>query len=152
MKAMTLTDDYGRSHMFTGELLVSDTTDTDDERKPQWVEIDVWRTEGGSYVVQVATHYRVRHTSVNCSRADGYELAPADSDDTYACPGCNKGDHPGGWGQLSRINVDAYRTPAELIESFKQNGQHTNFGRAILAEISNLDDAVDAAWNTVVIP
>lgn len=152
MKDMTLIDDFGRRTVFTGERLVSEHTDTSDERKPQWVEIDVWRTEGGSYIVRTATCYRIRHSSDQCAKAEGYELEPATVDDTYPCPACNKADTPGGLGQLPRTTVEAYRTPQELIESFKQNGSHTNFGRAILAEISDIDDAVDAAWNTVVVP
>ena len=152
MKDMTLIDDYGRRHVFKGERLTFEHTDTSDGRKPQWVEIGVWRTEGGNYVAQTVTCYRVRHVSEDCSRAEGYDLVEAGIQDTYPCKTCNKEDLPGGLSQASRITVEAYRTPQDLIQSFEQDGRQTNLSRAILADVSELDPAVDAAWNTVVVP
>lgn len=150
----TLEDDFGRRTIFTGELLVEETSDTSDGRKPQWLEVDVWRTEGGSYVVRRTTRYRVRHSHSRCPRAEGYDLDDATPEDTYLCPNCNKnGVLSGGLRQLPRITVDAYRTPQELIESFKQpGGGYSNLARAILAEVSDQDDEVHEAWNIVVVP
>lgn len=154
MNDYTLEDDFGRRTVFTGELLVDEHTDTSDRRKPQWVEVRVWRTEGGSFVVQRTTQYRVRHALEDCPRADGYELVPATPDDSYLCSGCNRGgsaDEPG-YAQASRITVDAYHSPQSLINSFQQDGRYSNLARAILADLSDEDERVDAAWNTVVVP
>lgn len=153
MNSITLEDDFGRRTVFTGELLVDEHTDTADGRKPQWLEVGVWRTEGGSFVVRRTTRYRIRHSADTCTRAEGYDLTPADNvADTYACPACNKSDRPGGWAQLPRITVDAYHTPQELIESFQQDGRYSNLARSILAELSDQDSRIDEAWNTVVVP
>lgn len=153
MKDFTLVDDFGRRTVFTGEPMINEHTDTSDGRKPQWIEISVWRTEGGSYVVQRTTRYRIRHSRDTCSRADGYELVEPGEGDTYLCPSCNKnGKLEGGHAQAPRITVDAYHTPADLIESFQQDGRYSHLARFILADLSEQDDAVDAAWNTVVVP
>lgn len=152
MKSFQLEDDFGRRTLFTGELLVDDHTDTSDGRKPQWVEVQVWRTEGGSYVVRRTTRYRVRHATDACPRAEGYELVPATEDDTYRCRTCNEHGTVGGYAQAHRIVVDAYRTPQELIESFQIDGRYSNLARAILADLSEQDADVNATWNTVVVP
>ena len=149
----TATDSYGRRTVFKGELLVSDTTDTDDRRKPQWLDIDIWRTEGGSYVVKKAVHYRVLHARENCSRLDGYETRQPGADDTHLCRTCNPDGHrvARGWAQEPRVTVDVYRLPEELIESLKVDGKYTRLSRVLLADLSELDDAIDARWNTVVV-
>lgn len=154
MEDFTLVDDFGRRTVFTGVQLVDEHTDTEDGRKPQWVEIGVWRTEGGSFVVQRTTQYRIRHAREACPRADGYELVSAGSDDTYLCPTCNKGgsvDDPG-YAQVARVTVEAYHNPQDLIDSFQQDGRYSNLARSILAELSEQDESIDAAWNTVVVP
>lgn len=154
MKDFTLEDDFGRRTVFKGEQLLQEHTDTADGRKPQWVEVTVWRTEGGSYIVRRITMYRLRHARKTCSRADGYELLPATPSDTYLCPTCNKGgsaDEPG-FAQMDRVTVEAYHNPQELIDSFQQDGRFSNLSRSILADLSDLDPVVDAAWNVQVIP
>lgn len=153
MKGYILEDDFGRRTVFDGDQLIDETTDTEDARKPQWVEIGVWRTEAGRFVVQRTTRYRVNHVVQACPKADGYELVEATKADSYPCPVCNKGGtFTGVWAQAPRISVDAYSTPQELIESFKLDGRYSNLARAILADLSEQDEAVNAAWNTVVVP
>lgn len=153
MDDVTAVDSYGRRTVFRGELLVSDTTDTDDGRKPQWLDIDIWRTEGGSYVVKKAVQYRVAHDRENCARLDGYTLRTASLDDTFACPTCSSGGVPaiGGWAQEARVTVDVYREPEQLIESLKVDGKWTRLSRTLLADLSEQDDAIDRLWNTVVV-
>jgi hypothetical protein len=153
MKDLTLVDDFGRRTVFTGKLLADEHSDTRDGHKPQWVEISVWRTQGGSYVVRRTTRYRVRHVREDCRRAEGYDLVPANGDDTYSCTACNKvGSSTGGYAQAPRISIDAYRSPEELIAGLETNGRHSNLARALLADLSEQDPAVDTAWNTVVVP
>ena len=149
---VTVHDSYGRRTVFKGEKLVSDTTDTDDNRKPRWIDIDIWRTEGGSYVVRRATHYGLVHASKSCLKLDGYEIRQPDADDVHACNSCNSsGQLTGGWAQASRITVDVYRTPGELIESMKFKGEHTRLSQSLLAELSAQDERINALWNTVVV-
>lgn len=150
----TVTDDFGRRTHFKGNKLAAESTDTADGRKPQWTDINVWRTEAGNFVVQRTTHYRIRHTRDTCSRADGYELIPPTQLDTYPCPTCNKaGALQGGHGQASRIVVESYLTPQDLIDSFKDSqGRYSSLARTILADVAEQDDRVDEIWNNVVVP
>lgn len=153
MEDFTATDSYGRKTVFRGELLVADTTDTEDGRKPQWVDIDIWRTEGGSYVVKKEVRYRLVHARENCSRLDGYTTRAPGDDDTHPCRTCNPEGRivRPGWAQESRETVDVYRTPEELINSLRVEGKHTRLSRTLLADLSELDDRIDAIWNTVVV-
>lgn len=153
MRPFELSDDFGRRTTFTGTKLAGESTDTASGSKPQWQDVDVYRTQAGKYVVSRTTHYRIRHTSDRCSRAEGYELIDATVLDTYPCASCNTArSMEGGVAQADRINVIAYDTPAELIKSFEADGKYSNLARTILADVSEQDDAVDAAWNTVVVP
>lgn len=150
----SLEDDYGRRTVFTGELLVDEHTDTPDSRKPQWVRVRVWRTEGGAFVVERTTSFRIRHARRNCARAGGYELFDAEAEDTFLCTECNKNGAPvGGYAQGDRVTVDVCHTPQDLIANFKADGERfSNLSRAVLADISNQDSRVDEVWNTVVVP
>lgn len=154
MKEHQVTDEYGRRTVFKGEKLASESTDSSDGSKPHWQDVDVWRTEAGSYVIRQTTHYRVRHTSDRCSRAEGYEIIPSTSLDTYPCPSCNKAGAilQDGCAQADRIKVAVYEKPEDMIESLKFGGRYSNLARTILADISEQDDAVDRLWNTVVVP
>lgn len=150
-----LVDDFGRRTVFNGEKLVEESTDNERSVKPQWVEVDVWRTQAGSFVVQRRTCYRIRHLWEDCHKAEGYELSPATADDTYECLHCTgKGlaQSPVGWGQDDRISIDVYDTPQDLILGFQNDGKFSNLARAILADIAEQDAQVDAAWNTVIVP
>jgi hypothetical protein len=148
-----LTDDFGRRTVFTGERLADEHSDTSEGNKPQWVEISVWRTAGGRYVVRRVTRYRVRHLRDDCRRAEGYGIVEPTEEDTYACSSCNKrGVMEGGYAQADRTTVDAYRDPQELIIGLETSGRHSNLARAILADLSAEDPAIDAAWSTVVVP
>lgn len=154
MNNITLTDDFGRATVFTGKLLVEDHTDNADGNKPQWLEIGVYVTEAGSYIVQRSTMYRIIHSRESCSRADGYVLVEATDEDTYNCSECNRNGtaDDDGFAQAPRITVDVYRSVPELIESFGQNGRYNQLARAILAELSELDEEINAQWNTVHVP
>lgn len=154
MNETTLVDQFGRKVSFIGESLDRENTDTDDERKPQWLELEIWRTEKGNYVVCRDTCYRIFHSSLNCPKADGYTLVEARERDIYNCPACaqNSSLDDDGFGQETRRSVEVYSSAQELIESFRQDGKYNNLARAVLAEISRQDTAVDAAWNTVVVP
>lgn len=154
MNEYILTDDFGRRTVFNGELLVVESTDTNHSLKPQWVDVDVWRTQAGSFVVRRTTHYRVRHLSDLCDKAEGYDLSPATEGDTYPCRSCNKNGlmTNDGWRQDDRTTVDVYLTPQDLIAGFQVDGRFSNLSRSILADIADQDERVDAAWNTVVVP
>jgi hypothetical protein len=147
---ITLTDDYGRRVVFDGQKLVAETTDTEDSRKPQWVELDIWTTTAGSFVVQRAARYRLVHTSETCPRAEGYDLSEGTA--THPCSVCNTTGSLTGWVQAPRITVDVHKTPEDLIESLRVDGRYTRFARAILADLSELDPRVEKLWNTVVVP
>lgn len=150
---VTAVDTYGRRTVFRGELLFSDTTDTADRHKPQWMDIDVWRTEGGSFVVKKDVQYRVVHARRSCPRLVGHTPVDPDEEDTVGCQSCSPEGPPssGGWAQESRVTVDAYRTPEELIESLKVRGEYTRLSRTLLADLAEQDDRIDRLWNTVVI-
>lgn len=149
----TLEDDFGRRTMFTGVQLIDEHTDTSSGNKPQWLEIGVWRTEGGSYVVRRTTRYRIRHDRDTCPRAEGYDLVEPTEDDTYLCPTCNKGGTlEGGYAQADRISVEAHHHPQDLIDSFRLDGKYNNLARAILADLSEQDERIDECWSTVVVP
>jgi hypothetical protein len=153
MNEITLMDDFGRRTVFTGEKLLEESTDTNRSIKPQWLEVEVWRTEGGNFVVLRKQQYRIHHLDEECSRAEGYDLSPATEEDTYACPTCNKTGILGqGWSQDSRVTVDVCNTPQDLIANFQVDGRFSNLARTILADLSELDERLDAAWNTVRVP
>lgn len=147
----TLTDDFGRKTVFSGVELLDETTDTEEGDKPQWLEVTVWRTEAGNFVVRRTTNYRIIHAARNCSRAEGYTLVEAGDEDTYNCKTCNpNGDmYTEGFAQAPRITVDVYTTPAELTESFRNEGRYTNFSRLLLAELAKRDSGVDSVWSVV---
>lgn len=153
MRDFIVIDDFGRRTTFAGEKLISESTDTSDNRKPQWVEVVVWRTKGESFVVQRTTHYRIRHTRDTCTRAEGYDLIDPTHLDTYPCPTCNTAKTlEGGCSQSSRISVEVYYTPEEIISSFRVDGRYNNLSKTILADLSEQDNRVDDAWNTVRVP
>jgi len=154
MRDYTLSDEFGRQTKFRGERLVRESTEGEVHR-PRWQEVEVYRTEAGNWVVFRATNYRIRHSHDRCSRADGYALTPARPSDTYPCRECLGSGNavPGGLGQLSRISVDSYTSVDDLILSFRaQDGVYSALSRAILADLSEQDERVDATWNTVVVP
>lgn len=144
-----LTDDFGRQTVFKGTQLVDDHTDTEEGRKPQWLEVTIWRTEAGNFVVRRSTCYRIVHATENCSRADGYVLVPATEEDTYACTTCNKHGALSGFGQAPRISVEVYTSPEELIDSFRSEGRYSHLARSILSELAALDEGIDKAWSVV---
>lgn len=149
MREYRLADEFGRTTIFLGQQLVAESTDSPD--KPKWLEVGVYRTEAGNWVVQRATNYRIRHSDPHCPRADGYALAPARPGDSYLCREC--GGQPGGFGQRSRISVDSYTSVEDLIVSFRaQDGVYSGLSRAVLADLADQDERVDAAWNTVRVP
>lgn len=154
MRDYVVQDDLGRRTQFTGEKLVGESSDSIDADKRSWQEINVWRTRSGNFVVERQTHYRVRHLSDMCRRADGYELVPATNMDTIACNVCNPNKVlEGGFAQAARITVDAYTTPGELITGFKSSdGKYSSIARLVLADIAEQDERVDEAWNTVIVP
>lgn len=153
MEETILVDDFGRRTVFTGEKLVEESTDNIHSVKPHWLEVDVWRTQAGSFVVQRRTRYRIRHLFDECPKAEGYELSPATEADTYLCPTCNQTKETQlGWSQDDRVNVDVYRTPQDLIIGFQSDGRFSNLSRAILADIAEQDARVDEVWNTVIVP
>lgn len=154
MRDYVVQDDLGRRTQFTGEKLVGESSDSIDADKRSWQEVNVWRTRSGNFVVERQTHYRIRHLSDMCRRADGYELVPATSLDTVPCNVCNPTKVlEGGISQASRITVDAYTTPGELIASFRSSdGKYSNLARLVLADVAEQDERVDEAWNTVTVP
>lgn len=148
----TLHDDHGRRTTFEGELVLA--VSTDDPVKPQWTEIDIWRTEAGNFVVHRSVHYRVRHASRACAKARNADLDESDEHDTLPCNlCCPSGQLPrSGYSQASKVSVDAFLSVPLLIESFRHNGQMSQLARSILEDLSRLDSRVDAEWNTVVVP
>lgn len=152
MDSSTLVDDFGRRTVFTGEKLVEESTDS--PAKPQWVVVEVWRTEAGAFVVRRTTHYRILHLSPVCEKADGYDLSPATAEDNYTCRHCGRttGAFSGGYRQDDRVAIDVYNDPAALILGFQAEGRFTTLSRSILADIAEADARVDAAWNTVIVP
>lgn len=151
MTNQTLVDDQGRSTVFTGELLLS--TSTDDPVKPKWTDIEVWRTGGGNWVVRRASNHRVIHASEYCEATRSQEVEETDPDDiTLPCHRC--GGEPGstGWKVVDRVTVDTYMSTKELIESFKRDGAYTQLGRTILGDLSRLDNRVWELWMETVVP
>lgn len=153
MREFELVDDFGRRTVFTGLRLVGESTDTAAGTKPQWIDVDVYRTRLGNYIVARTTHYRIRHAREDCARAEGYELMDPTVLDTYPCPACSRdGLVEGGFAQADRISIEVYTSPEQLIENFKVDGRYSQLARTILADVAEQDDKVDAAWNTVVVP
>lgn len=152
MEPFDLVDDFGRHIRFNGEILVEDSTDSPEHRKPQWTDTTIYRTEAGRYIVLAESNYRIRHQTPTCRRANGYELVSADESDTWACPTCNPDDVPGGYGQDTRMKVDVCDTPAELIARMSTINQqtglrtHSHYAQSLLARVSELDTAVRDAW------
>lgn len=152
MTQFELVDDYGQVTRFDGELLVQETSDTEDERKPQYTDIDVWRTSRGNFVVLRQVHYRYRHASRGCERLDGnITLREPRPTDTYSCPKCNplRVLEPGmGYGMASRKDVDIYPTAGHLIKSMEQpNGSYSGLSKSILSELSTKDDDIKNTWS-----
>ena len=151
MRDYTIADTFGRRMTFVGELLVADSTNADN--KPQWMDIDVYRTESGNFIVRRSTRYRVRHQLEGCPRLDGFEQRTPNASDTYPCNVCNKdGVLAGGWTQVDRTAVEAYLSPGSLLDSFKINERFSGLSRSLLAYISEQDARVDDLWNNVQVP
>jgi hypothetical protein len=153
----SVVDEYGRRTTFTGEKLVYESTDTMQGNKPQWLEVTVWRTEARQWVVRRKTHYRIRHLTDRCPRAEGYELVDPTEIDTYPCSRCNTNNiiEPArGLAQASRILVEVYGNSPDLIDSFKSTDgvkTYSNLSRTILSELAEQDEEVDTLWNTQVV-
>lgn len=154
MNEVTLEDDFGRRTVFNGEKLLEESSDNPRRNKPQWVVVEVWRTQAGSFVVSRTSHYRVRHLDEECDKADGYFISPATAEDIIPCRACNKVEQDtGGWRQDDRITVTVCKTPQDLILDFQNDeGKFSYLSRTILADLAEKDDRVDEAWNTVVVP
>jgi hypothetical protein len=155
-----LEDDFGRIVRFTGEELLTDSTDYPDGSKPRFTRMTIWRTARGQYVLLRETCYRIRHTTDRCPRAlrDNTELVNADETDTFLCETCGEEVHPGpDWGQADRAQIEVFPTPTKLIESFRtihhQTGKehYSRFAQALLARLSELDPAVAAQWMEVTV-
>jgi hypothetical protein len=148
-------DEFGKRTKFRGTLLASTTTDAED--RPQWAEMEVWKTEAGAYVVHRKTSYRYRHLSDACPRF-GLNILPRQATelDTFPCPRCNRREiiEPGrGYGQEDRSAVDIARTPVDLIRMLaNRDGTYSNFVRATLADICEQDDKVAELWLEEVVP
>jgi hypothetical protein len=155
MEDKVFEDEYGKRTKFRGRMLAHATTDAAD--KPQWAELEVWRTEAGAYVVQRKTLYRYRHLTEACPRLGLNLLSRQATElDTYPCPRCNpQGEiEPGkGYGVQDRSAVDIARTPADLIRLLaNSNGTYSGFVRATLADISEQDRKVANLWLEEVVP
>jgi hypothetical protein len=148
MSTFSVEDSFGRSTNFKGSLLADETTDNDNERKPQWSDVEVWVTEAGNFVVRRTSNYRIRHNHVGCTRAEGFTLIEADESDTYLCPTCGA-DGNSLHAQEARVSVQHYLDLKSFVESFQQDGRYSQFARTVLSNISDQNDAVNNFWNTV---
>jgi hypothetical protein len=163
MKEYVIEDEYGRRATFVADMLVTDTTDTEEGSKPRYVNLTVWRTKGGKYVVHTETHFRIWHLDENCRRAtrEGAILRPAQAaGDTFPCPTChNRPAAPlgTGYGQVTRHKQSVYDSPQALIDGLRtvnnQTGEthHSRFAQSLLADISEVDQAVADLWMNVVV-
>ena len=140
---INLWDSFRRETVFSGSHLLSETTDNGD--KPQWLEVDVWKTPSGNYVVQRATKYRIVHASEHCSKASGYPLEPSDPTSTFFCHRCNR-HKAAGFTPEELVSVDVYYTVQDLLSGFKTDGRYNNFAKVILGDLAELDEAIDAVW------
>lgn len=162
-KQHVLVDDYRRETVFTGVVLVESSTKSA-RPKPQWVDITVWRTEGGQYVVRRVTRYNVYHSNDNCSKAEGNELYNLRElknipNDLFKCPRCvGRMPNNGAWGQLDRTNIEVYPTPRDLIDGLAHmNGtagaaNHSLFIQEMLADLSEIDSNIATVWMRRVVP
>lgn len=149
-----LLDEYGQATNFNGEKLLSDTTD--DGRKRSFVDMTIYRTHAGAYIVHRVIRYRIRHLSDRCSNL-GDNLMPRDAtdDDTVPCGRCNPNRvEDGGFGVEDRSQVLIATTPARLAEVLADHntGVHSGFSRAMLADLSDIDPAIAAVWMEVTVP
>lgn len=138
-----LEDSFGRDTIFTGEHLLGSTTDNGD--KPQWLDLDVWRTQSGNYVVKRTTRYRIVHSSEDCSRVADLPVVEADPESTFFCNRCNS-HRIHGVTPEDTTNVDVYYGVSELLQGFQTDGRYNNFAKVVLADLAELDSAIDAAW------
>jgi len=129
--------------------------------KPQWVDITVWRTEGGQYVVRRVTRYNVYHSNANCSKAEGNELydIQRSTSTMFKCPRCvDRMNTTGAYGQLDRTNIEVYPTPRDLIDGLAHmNGtagaaNHSLFIQEMLADLSEIDSNIATVWMRRVVP
>lgn len=143
----TLTDSFGQVTEFTGKRLGA--IDTFAAHKPSWWEVEVYRTEGGSYVVHWSRYSNLRHQDPECTRllAGGAKAVPADLQDyPLPCKTCG----PGRWGASDRISVDAVETAPALIKLLVGDVPNNTI-RAFLAELSEVDDDIYESWMRKVI-
>lgn len=141
-----IVDEFNRTHVFQGEELLSETSD--DGRRPRWVDMTVWRTPAGKYVVLEETSFRVRHLNPSCSRARGYDLVPADDEDCAACPECNPaGLMATGWAQQSRTNIVIHDSAAAFVNSINAN----KFTRYCMSKLAEVDERISSLWSIVVV-
>lgn len=148
---MQIKDEFGRTVRFNGGThLVSETTEA--ERSKQWTEADIWRTNGGAYVVRLVTVFRVLHVDRECRRFGNNHIPrPAIADDWFPCPDCDPTRSSiGKFGVVNRCAVDVADSPADLVHSMKdQNGVISNFRRYLLSLVSEQDKAVHDLWMVV---
>ena len=55
-----ISHDNGVDYAFTGELLGMATLKTDDDDRPRWTELNLYRTEGGSYICEEIGHSSIK--------------------------------------------------------------------------------------------
>lgn len=146
----TLVDSFGRKTIFEGTELVKNSSDNG--RKPSWIEVTVWKTGAGNYVVLRITKYRVTHASATCEKAEGFDLVEAGEEDSYNCLTCNRNGtiNDPGWAQADRVHVNSYRSPQALAEGFQErDGSYSNFSSSILSFLAKKDKGIDRAWSVV---
>jgi hypothetical protein len=153
MKKYDLTDKYGRLTLFTGELLVQDSTSHSPD-KPTWTETSIYRTAGGAYVLDTWNRSRYFHASRNCSRLRDRTVEPVTQTDTWVCNKCVPENHSlrGGYREADRHSVTVCDGPEELIVALSTVDQrtglptHGSFSQKLLRDVSMVDEKVASTW------
>lgn len=125
---------YDRLVRFRGERIAHATSRTgQDSSRIRWTEVDIYRTQGGSYLVHKVGKSRVFHGgSSPCSKTGGkrttarqvhYNLSGEEVMDLTPCPVCKPGEllslppHTAIYVEQDRATVHTSSTAAGAVES-----------------------------------
>lgn len=148
---MELIDSNGRSYRFKGAHLVSESSDSG--RVARWVDTDIWRTGGGSYIVLSAHRCRLLHADVACSELwkDDISEVASTTNDVIPCRVCDPDQRGNGkYSVAPRLEVNVADSPGDLIHSMKdERGRVSRRNQEVLAALSDEDEDIRALWMTV---
>lgn len=109
--------DRMREIEFSGKMLGSSTTENDDSLR--WTEINIYRTDGGNYIVERLGRSLIYHRASAPCRGDGWVEVAGNKlpDESEPCPSCKpKAPEDSGFVQTETFYHETTKSSAEVVK------------------------------------